>query len=694
MANMRNFAAFAAFAAGAHAFVPRDTSCCFHLTASGGASGPVGQLGDGQNRVGGDSGSLPEGQFCINSDGSITDGSGRGCILTPPTTQFQCDLGGNPTPGFSVDSSGLLGYNGQTSFVACATGENGEMNIYTSPNSGDVTGCVSVQLTADSCLGTGPGGGAGGGTGGGQESGQGATPSPSVPGGGGAGGGQGPGQGTTPAPSVPGGGGPGSQGPVQSTATVPVISPSPSVPGGGTGVGPGSQGPGQSTATVPVISPSPSVPGGGTGVGPGSQGPVQSTATVPVISPSPSVPGGGTGVGPGSQGPGQSTATVPVVSPSPSVPGGGAGGGEGPGQSSTTVPVISPSPSVPGGGAGGGPGQGTETVPVISQSPSVPGGGAGGGEGPGASPSPSAPGGGAGGGAGGGQSTVTVPIVSPSPSIPGGGAGGGEVPDECASCPATTTVYTTVTVDCTTETPGVPGGEVNTPGVPGGIEPGQPPSTETPVGPGGGGGGAQPTGPAGGGETPTVPGGGVGQPTGPAGGGTGGQPPSQPQPSGGSCPTDLSGNYEFPHLIIPIDSSSPDEAYGTQFNGTVTPTVSTIFNFDIPAADAGKTCSLVFLFPRQEDLETSAFDFSGDGTIQFSAVETPATQSTTYNNAPQISQNFGQFIVSPGNSYTVSSFECPAGQTVGYEMSTAGSTNLEFFEDYNPSPIGLFITVC
>ncbi|KAL4770378.1 ubiquitin 3 binding protein But2 C-terminal domain-containing protein [Aspergillus nidulans var. acristatus] len=626
MANMRNFAAFAAFAASAQALVSRDNSCCFHLTASGGASGPVGQLGDGQNRVGGDSGSLPEGQFCINTDGSITDGSGRGCILTPPTTQFQCDLGGTPTPGFSVDSSGLLGYNGQTGFVACATGQNGEMNIYTSPNSADVTGCVSIQLMADSCLGTGAGGG-----------------------------------------------GPGTQGPGQSTATVPVVSPSPSVPGGGAGGGPGPQGPGESTATVPVVSPSPSVPGG-------SEVPGQSTATVPVVTPSPSIPGGGAGGGPGPQGPGESTATVPVVSPSPSVPGGGAGGSEVPGQSTATVPVVSPSPSVPGGGAGGGPSQSTETVSVISPSPSVPGGGAGGGEGPGASPSPSAPGGGGGGGEG-VQSTGTVPIATPSPSAPGSQGPGG-VPPECAECPPTSTVYITVTVDCTTETPGVPGGESNTPGVPGGTEPGQPPSTETPVGPGGG--GVTPTGPASGGETSTVPAGGGGaQPTGPAGGG-----------AGGNCPADLSGDYEFPHLIIPIDSSSPDEAYGTQFNGTVTPTVSTIFNFDIPATDAGKTCTLVFLFPRQEDLETSAFDFSGDGTIQFSAVETYATESTTYNNAPQISQNLGQFTVSPGNSYTVSSFECPAGQTVGYEMSTTGTTQLEFFEDYNPSPIGLFITVC
>lgn len=81
--NMRNFATVAAFAAGAHALVPRDTSCCFHISASGETSGQVGQLGDGQNRIGGDT---PQGQFCIDSDGSITDGSGRGCILTRTST--------------------------------------------------------------------------------------------------------------------------------------------------------------------------------------------------------------------------------------------------------------------------------------------------------------------------------------------------------------------------------------------------------------------------------------------------------------------------------------------------------------------------------------------------------------------------------------------------------------------------------
>jgi hypothetical protein len=114
--------------------------------------------------------------------------------------------------------------------------------------------------------------------------------------------------------------------------------------------------------------------------------------------------------------------------------------------------------------------------------------------------------------------------------------------------------------------------------------------------------------------------------------------------------------------------------------------VSTIFNFDIPQSDAGKTCSLVFLFPKKEDLETSSYSFSGDGKVQFGAVTSPATQQTTYNTAPAIGQNYGEFTISPGNSYVISTTECPAGQTVGFEMSNAGSTELDFFEDYNPSP--------
>lgn len=158
-------------------------------------------------------------------------------------------------------------------------------------------------------------------------------------------------------------------------------------------------------------------------------------------------------------------------------------------------------------------------------------------------------------------------------------------------------------------------------------------------------------------------------------------------PANNGCGTTLtSGNFEFPHLIIPVDSSSPDEAAGTKFNGKVTSSVSSIFNFDIPQSDSGKTCSLVFLFPKQADLQTSSFTFSGDGKIDFAKLSSPATSSTTFNNAPSVSKDLGTITVAPGNTYVVSTFSCPAGQRVAFEMRNAGSTSLEFFEDFNPAP--------
>lgn len=75
-----------AFGLGAHALVARDAPQCVQLMASGGVSGVLGQFTDGQNRIGG---GYPSACYCF-SNGGFTDSSGRGCILTPPTTQFQC----------------------------------------------------------------------------------------------------------------------------------------------------------------------------------------------------------------------------------------------------------------------------------------------------------------------------------------------------------------------------------------------------------------------------------------------------------------------------------------------------------------------------------------------------------------------------------------------------------------------------
>lgn len=74
---MLKFAALS-FVYGASALSVPRSSCSFQLTSSGGQSGTLGQLPDGQIRIGG---GLPASTFTI-SHGGITDEAGRGCILT------------------------------------------------------------------------------------------------------------------------------------------------------------------------------------------------------------------------------------------------------------------------------------------------------------------------------------------------------------------------------------------------------------------------------------------------------------------------------------------------------------------------------------------------------------------------------------------------------------------------------------
>ena len=170
--------------------------------------------------------------------------------------------------------------------------------------------------------------------------------------------------------------------------------------------------------------------------------------------------------------------------------------------------------------------------------------------------------------------------------------------------------------------------------------------------------------------------------------------PASPS-SSSACTTNLSGAYQFPHLIVPISSTHATTAYGTSYDVTIDSTTSTIFNFDIPSSYAGSQCSLIFLFPLQSQLQTSSFTFSGNGALDFMSLSSPATQETTYENAPSVKQNVATIQVTPGNSYVLNSrYPCPAGQRIAVEAKAQGQTALTFMEDYNESPIGLFITKC
>ena len=172
------------------------------------------------------------------------------------------------------------------------------------------------------------------------------------------------------------------------------------------------------------------------------------------------------------------------------------------------------------------------------------------------------------------------------------------------------------------------------------------------------------------------------------------QPAPKPSQPAGACPADLKGNYEYPHLIVPVDSQSPDKSYGTSYNGKVDSHTCSIFNFDIPASYSGKTCTVVFLLPQQKDLETSSYTLSGNGEVDFAKLKSPASLSTTYHSKSDVEKDYGMTTVAPGNSYAIASGPCAAGQTVSYSICGSGDTSLDYFQDYNPSPIGLYIRQC
>ena len=167
------------------------------------------------------------------------------------------------------------------------------------------------------------------------------------------------------------------------------------------------------------------------------------------------------------------------------------------------------------------------------------------------------------------------------------------------------------------------------------------------------------------------------------------------KPAASGCPADINGAYQFPHLIVPVDSSNPNKAYGTQYNATISSKVSTIFNFDIPASYAGKTCSTVFLFPQLDQLETSSYSLNDKGGFTIAVLNGVANESTTYSNAPAVAKQIGAVeSLKRGSSYTLSQDACPAGSRVSFEITSTGGADLEYFQDYNPSPLGLYVRAC
>ncbi|KAI5251796.1 hypothetical protein E4T42_03925 [Aureobasidium subglaciale] len=172
------------------------------------------------------------------------------------------------------------------------------------------------------------------------------------------------------------------------------------------------------------------------------------------------------------------------------------------------------------------------------------------------------------------------------------------------------------------------------------------------------------------------------------------QQPSTTPSGTGNCPRNLPGmdSYLKPRLIIPVDSNSPSTAYGTQYNAYIGNGNSTIFTFDIPQSYSGKQCELVFTLPTQSQLETSFVSESGHGGVDFKQLKSAVDEKVTFANQPAIAKDFGEKGVQTGNAYSITTGDCSAlGQAVSYELTATGDKEIDFFQDWNPCPIGLWI---
>ena len=154
--------------------------------------------------------------------------------------------------------------------------------------------------------------------------------------------------------------------------------------------------------------------------------------------------------------------------------------------------------------------------------------------------------------------------------------------------------------------------------------------------------------------------------------------------------------FEFPHYITQISQSQPDKTFGPNYFADFTPNdIATIFSFDIPPSRRDANCTLEFLFPHQNQLESSSYTYSGGGSFFFRGYKPGScpNANTTWNNQPKPGPfpAFPPIHMEPGNAYVIDIGPCfvGAGSCVAGYTST-NDTNFRFFQDYEQCPIGLF----
>ncbi|KAF2016601.1 glycoside hydrolase family 17 protein [Aaosphaeria arxii CBS 175.79] len=156
-------------------------------------------------------------------------------------------------------------------------------------------------------------------------------------------------------------------------------------------------------------------------------------------------------------------------------------------------------------------------------------------------------------------------------------------------------------------------------------------------------------------------------------------------------PTSLDEVFQIPQLLIPIDHSRPDTPLGSQFIGQLSPTYSTLVNFQFPASFAGKLCTFIFYMPPIANGWWSPYQLKSPGGLSVSRMLRPATVSTTPNNLGATQPIGAVYPLTLGQGHVVGSLPCDGGgQTVGFQISALAGLDFSWYQSVQP-PVGLFV---
>jgi hypothetical protein len=143
---------------------------------------------------------------------------------------------------------------------------------------------------------------------------------------------------------------------------------------------------------------------------------------------------------------------------------------------------------------------------------------------------------------------------------------------------------------------------------------------------------------------------------------------------------------DFPHLIVPLDSSNPTKAFGTQKGGLVGYGVSTEISFDVRADIPANICRLNFHL-NTNPAKNAPWALSGATPFEITVSRLQPTinkDKDTWNFHPKVNEYVATFAVSRDGSVSVQDgwFECPKGDVAQFMLSTSAGrgSSLSWFE--------------